>query len=99
MHCLLNLDSSLYSPDRWIDPPKAAHGIPGVWGNQLSFIGGPKSCIGYRFAIVELVPSIHSFCWFLLTSCARMKALLFALIRSFEFELAVPPDQIIQKSR
>jgi hypothetical protein len=27
-----------------------------------------------------------------------MKALLFTLIRAFEFELAVPPDDIIKKS-
>ena len=29
---------------------------------------------------------------------SRMKALLFTLIRAFEFELAVPPEDIIKKS-
>lgn len=41
------------SPDRWIEPPKATGSIPGVWGNQLSFLGGQRSCIGFRFALVE----------------------------------------------
>lgn len=27
-----------------------------------------------------------------------MKALIFALVRAFEFELAVPPEEIIKKS-
>lgn len=73
-------DAREFNPDRWLDLPKATQAIPGVWGNQLSFIGGPRSCIGFRFAIVE------------------MKALLFSLIRSFEFELAVSPDQVIQRA-
>ncbi|KIM19811.1 hypothetical protein M408DRAFT_83001 [Serendipita vermifera MAFF 305830] len=73
-------DALEFNPDRWLNPPKATQGIPGVWGNQLTFLGGPRACIGFRFAIVE------------------MKALLFSLIRSFEFELAVSPDQVIQRA-
>ena len=65
-----------YRPERWESPPDAARKIPGVWGNQLTFLGGPRACIGYKFAVVEI------------------KALLFALIRAFEFELAVPVDDI-----
>ncbi|KAJ7823772.1 hypothetical protein B0H13DRAFT_1658887, partial [Mycena leptocephala] len=37
----------------------------------LTFLGGPRACIGFRFSLVEL------------------KALLFTLVRSLEFELAV----------
>lgn len=40
-------------PERWLHPPEAISTIPGVWGNQLSFLGGPRSCIGYRFSLVE----------------------------------------------
>jgi len=72
-------DATVFRPDRWESVPEAAHNIPGIWGNQLSFLGGPRACIGYRFSIVE------------------MKALLFTLIRAFEFELAVPAKDIIAK--
>ncbi|CAG7850455.1 SubName: Full=Related to Cytochrome P450 {ECO:0000313/EMBL:CCA72147.1} [Serendipita indica DSM 11827] len=70
-------DAEEFNPDRWIDPPEQSGAIPSSWGNQLSFLGGPRSCIGFRFAVVE------------------MKALLFLLVRSFEFELGVPADEII----
>ncbi|KAG8829956.1 hypothetical protein FRB91_007152 [Serendipita sp. 411] len=72
-------DSEEFNPDRWLDPPKRSASIPSAWGNQLSFIAGPRACIGLRFALVE------------------MKALLFALIRSFEFKLAVDADDVIGK--
>jgi len=69
-------DASEFKPERWESIPEAAHHVPGVWGNQLSFSAGPRACIGYRFSLVE------------------MKALLFALVRAFEFELAVPSKDI-----
>lgn len=51
---LLNLLTVLICrPERWLHPPEAISTIPGVWGNQLSFLGGPRSCIGYRFSLVE----------------------------------------------
>lgn len=31
-------------------------------------------------------------------SRSRMKALLFTLVRAFEFELAVPPEDIVKRS-
>jgi len=46
----------------------------------MSFLGGPRACIGYRFSLVE------------------MKAILFTLVRTFEFELAVPVSEIGSKS-
>ena len=46
-------------PERWENPPEAIASIPGVWGNLLSFLGGPRSCIGYRFSLVEYV--LHPF--------------------------------------
>lgn len=42
-------------PERWIHPPEAVSAIPGMWSNLLTFIGGPHSCIGYRFSIIECV--------------------------------------------
>jgi hypothetical protein len=49
-------DLSFFSrPERWEnhDIPNAASSIPGVWANLLTFIGGPRACIGYRFSLVE----------------------------------------------
>ncbi|GLB35548.1 putative cytochrome p450 [Lyophyllum shimeji] len=73
-------DAMEFRPERWEKVPEAAAAIPGVWGNMLTFLGGPRACIGYRFSLVET------------------KALLFTLIRAFEFELAVPVKDIVKKS-
>ncbi|KAJ7765808.1 cytochrome P450 [Mycena metata] len=67
-----------FIPERW--ETEISNSIPGVWGHMLTFLGGPRACIGYRFSLVE------------------MKALLFALVRAFEFELAVPAEDIGKKT-
>ncbi|KAI0634036.1 cytochrome P450 [Trametes polyzona] len=73
-------DAREFKPERWQSTPEAAASIPGVWSHLLTFIGGPRACIGYRFSIVE------------------MKALVFVLVRAFEFALAVPPEEIQAKT-
>ncbi|KAJ7159053.1 cytochrome P450 [Mycena crocata] len=77
----LNVDTAIWGPDarefvpeRWESPLTTT--IPGVWGHMMTFLGGPRSCVGYKFALVEI------------------KALLFALVRGFEFELAVPSEDM-----
>ncbi|KAJ7240130.1 cytochrome P450 [Mycena haematopus] len=72
-------DAMKFVPERWDAPIPGASAIPGIWGHMLTFLGGPRSCIGYRFALVE------------------MKALIFTLVRAFEFELAVPIEEMGQK--
>lgn len=49
-------------PERWANVPEAAQSVPGVWGNLMSFLGGPRSCIGYRFSLVEsvILPVCHA---------------------------------------
>ncbi|PIL32220.1 cytochrome P450 [Ganoderma sinense ZZ0214-1] len=74
-------DAAEFRPERWQNPPKSISSIPGVWGNMLTFLGGTHSCIGYRFALVE------------------MKAIIFMLVRTFEFELAVPAEDIVPIGR
>ncbi|EIW62528.1 cytochrome P450 [Trametes versicolor FP-101664 SS1] len=69
-----------FKPERWDQPPESISAMPGVWGHLLTFIGGPRACIGYRFSLVET------------------KALLFALVRAFEFEFAVPVEDICTKT-
>ncbi|KAH7910390.1 cytochrome P450 [Hygrophoropsis aurantiaca] len=72
-------DAKEFKPERWESPPENASNIPGIWGHLLTFLGGPRACIGYRFALIE------------------MKALLFTLVRAFEFTLAVPAADIVKK--
>ncbi|KAH8810212.1 cytochrome P450 [Flagelloscypha sp. PMI_526] len=67
-------DADEFKPERW--DGQVPDGIPGIWGNLLTFLGGHRACIGYRFSIMEL------------------KAVLYALIRTFTFELGVPADLI-----
>ncbi|EPT01414.1 hypothetical protein FOMPIDRAFT_1048852 [Fomitopsis schrenkii] len=69
-------DALKFRPDRWNDVPETAQKVPGSWANTMTFLGGTRSCIGFRFTIIEI------------------KALLFTLMRTFEFELAVPMDDV-----
>jgi cytochrome P450 len=72
-----SLQLSLHSPDRWLTgQPAGVSGVPGLWANLMTFLGGQRACIGFKFAVLE------------------MKALLFHLVRDFEFELAVDPKDI-----
>ncbi|OBZ67957.1 Docosahexaenoic acid omega-hydroxylase CYP4F3 [Grifola frondosa] len=50
-------DASEWKPDRWLSPlPRAleeAH-IPGVYSNLMTFLGGGRSCIGFKFSQLEM---------------------------------------------
>ncbi|KAF8814485.1 cytochrome P450 [Phlegmacium glaucopus] len=44
-----------FNPDRWLTPVKGDNvASVGVWANVLSFSGGVRACIGWRFAVLEL---------------------------------------------
>ncbi|KAI0633788.1 cytochrome P450 [Trametes polyzona] len=73
-------DALEFRPERWDHPPEAIAAMPGVWGHLLTFIDGPRACIGYRFSLIEI------------------KAILFTLIRAFEYEFAVPVEDIAIKT-
>ncbi|KIP02197.1 hypothetical protein PHLGIDRAFT_122687 [Phlebiopsis gigantea 11061_1 CR5-6] len=50
-------DADEFKPERWLSPlPKAvgeAH-IPGVYANLMTFLGGGRSCIGFKFSQLEM---------------------------------------------
>ncbi|KIY62984.1 cytochrome P450, partial [Cylindrobasidium torrendii FP15055 ss-10] len=73
-------DADEFKPERWENLPTAVSSLPGVWGNMMSFLGGARACIGYRFSLAET------------------KAIVFTLVRAFEFELAVRHEDIISRS-
>lgn len=49
-------DANEFKPERWLEGnkhPRSAE-IPGVFASLMTFLGGPRSCIGYRFALIEM---------------------------------------------
>ncbi|GAA6043615.1 hypothetical protein JCM8097_008290 [Rhodosporidiobolus ruineniae] len=49
-------DADQFRPERWLDGAggEKIEGNVGVYSNMLTFLAGPRSCIGYRFALLEL---------------------------------------------
>ncbi|GMK55295.1 hypothetical protein CspeluHIS016_0203510 [Cutaneotrichosporon spelunceum] len=46
-------DARTFNPDRR-DAGYPTKGMPGVWGGIMSFIGGPRNCIGHRLTVLEM---------------------------------------------
>ncbi|KAI0069487.1 cytochrome P450 [Panus rudis PR-1116 ss-1] len=50
-------DAREWKPERWLEPLPAtvaeAH-LPGVYSNLMTFIGGGRACIGFKFAQLEM---------------------------------------------
>ncbi|CCO36125.1 Cytokinin hydroxylase [Rhizoctonia solani AG-1 IB] len=50
-------DAEQFNPDRWLQPlpsSVAQSRIPGVYSNLMTFSGGPRSCIGFKFSQLEM---------------------------------------------
>jgi cytochrome P450 len=43
-------------PERWLPSAEkpVSNPLEVPWGNQMTFIAGPRACIGYRFALLEI---------------------------------------------
>lgn len=57
-------DAREWKPERWLSklPPSVADArVPGVYSHQMTFIAGSRSCIGFKFALVEISACIPSF--------------------------------------
>jgi len=78
---------SLADVHRWCSRlyrfPLFGHGVRRYHLFVLLTYGGPRRCVGTSHLII---------------ACGRMKALVFTLVRGFEFELAVPPEEIVRKT-
>ncbi|TDL20057.1 cytochrome P450 [Rickenella mellea] len=49
-------DADVWNPERWLAPlpPSVAEAhLPGIYGSMLTFLGGVRSCIGFKFAEME----------------------------------------------
>jgi cytochrome P450 len=56
---LWGTDAEEWKPERWMaghghaGVPAAVKDIPALWGNMLSFLAGPRACIGFRFSLYQ----------------------------------------------
>ncbi|KAG8696934.1 hypothetical protein FRC09_008186 [Ceratobasidium sp. 395] len=53
-------DAMQFRPDRWSNLPEAAEDMPGVWGHLMTFTYGSRSCIGFRFALIEMKAMLYT---------------------------------------
>ncbi|KAG6813896.1 hypothetical protein H0H92_005745 [Tricholoma furcatifolium] len=54
---LWGADSLDWKPERWLKPlPQALHEahMPGIYSHLLTFIGGGRACIGFKFSQLEM---------------------------------------------
>ncbi|KAG8889125.1 hypothetical protein FRB98_005740 [Tulasnella sp. 332] len=55
-------DAHEFNPERWFKPethPRSSD-LPGVYSGVMTFIGGPRHCIGYRFALMEMKALVYA---------------------------------------
>ncbi|KIK95802.1 hypothetical protein PAXRUDRAFT_826654 [Paxillus rubicundulus Ve08.2h10] len=47
-------DAHTFRPERWRNPPESSKAVQSLYSNTLTFLGGNRGCIGYRFALAEI---------------------------------------------
>jgi len=72
-------DAYEFRPERWLDMKEEPDSRVGVYGNLSTFSGGVRSCIGWRFAVIEmhtfLVTLVRQFDFSLLENGQEIKPL------------------------
>ncbi|KAG8774413.1 hypothetical protein FRC12_001982 [Ceratobasidium sp. 428] len=53
-------DAMEFRPERWDNLPPMVKEMPGVWGHLMTFVHGNQSCIGFRFAVIEMKALLYS---------------------------------------
>ncbi|KAI0631050.1 cytochrome P450 [Trametes polyzona] len=92
-------DAYEWKPERWLAPLPATvenAGIPGIYSNIATFLGGGRSCIGFMFSQLEMsektIIVINPRSFVLLTNSNRMAEIVLAeLLANFSFELSEKP--------
>lgn len=51
---LWSATSRQFDPSRWLDQNPPTGDGPGVWPNVMTFIDGPRRCVGYKLALMEI---------------------------------------------
>ncbi|GAA5935942.1 uncharacterized protein JCM15063_001855 [Sporobolomyces koalae] len=47
-------DADEFRPERWLDPEHRIDSKMGVYSGLMTFLAGPRSCPGYKFALLEI---------------------------------------------
>ncbi|KAI0053479.1 cytochrome P450 [Auriscalpium vulgare] len=54
---LWGADAAEWNPERWLSPPPVSllkAQIPGIYSHTMTFLGGGRSCIGFKFSQLEM---------------------------------------------
>ncbi|KAG8815297.1 hypothetical protein FRC17_000750, partial [Serendipita sp. 399] len=57
-------DGDVFRPERWIERTGCTPDgkfLPGAWSGMLTFLVGPRSCLGYRLAVFEMKVLLMAF--------------------------------------
>jgi hypothetical protein len=88
-----------FKPDRWLSENGISGKAKEVQGHRhlLTFVDGPRTCLGKDFAIAEFkVSDSNQPVWMLFTA---IQTVLSVLVKNFVFEMRDGPDTEIEVSR
>ena len=99
-------DAKAFRPSRWLEDARGQNGIPAKareiqgYRHLLTFVDGPRTCLGKNFAVTEFKVCGCGVWWSLiLTTFFPWQAVLTVLIKNFAFELRDGIDSKIEIGR